>query len=169
MNNLLEKEASIKFRKPVINFACMKCGYCCEHLTKDTPFGKLSLFLIPEEAEWFPKDLVVPQYGVGIRGKSRPRPDVVISFQLDAMVCPWFDHQARDCTIRYKRPLVCRAYPIVQKSLDIACRFVTQYASVENEKIELNPQTIKEEIAADDTILAYIKKSMTGQAALWCW
>jgi hypothetical protein len=106
---------------------------------------------------------------VGIRGKSRPRPDVVISFQLDAMVCPWFDHQARDCTIRYKRPLVCRAYPIVQKSLDISCRFITQYASVENEKIELNPQTIKEEIAADDTILAYIKKSMTGQAALWCW
>ena len=167
MSNLLEKEVKLEYTKPVVFFNCMRCGCCCEHLIKDTQYGKMSLFLKPEEAKWFPQEKVVPQYAVGVRGHSRPRPYHIFAFQLNSMVCTWFDRQKRTCMIRNMRPMACRAYPVTHGSIDINCKFIQQFTSEENQRIDVNPTSIKQEVAADQNVVNHIKESMKGQGTLW--
>jgi len=169
MSNLLEKETRVEFTRPVVQFRCMKCGFCCEHLIKKTQYGKLSLFLMPEEAKWFPVEKVFPLYGAGTKGRSRPRPASVFAYQLDSMVCTWLDREARTCMMRNHRPLACQAYPVNHGQIDINCRFVAQFVEEENQTINVEPRTIKNEVVADNKVLQYIKESIMNKGTLWCW
>ena len=169
MSNLLEKEAKIAVKGPVVRFGCLKCGCCCESLIKETKLGMLGLFLLPDEVGWFLKEKIFPLYGVGLKGNARPRPEEVIAYQLDAMVCTWFDRHQRKCMIRGMRPMVCRAYPIIHGDLQGDCKFVKQYVDEEGETLNLEPSTIMEEQNADQKILAYIKDKVSHSNALMYW
>lgn len=149
-------------RKP-IRFQCLKCGYCCSHLINETPLGKLGIFILPEEKHWFPLETISPMYGIGKKGKSRPRPKKIIVYQINRMTCPWLDVTNRECMIYRQRPLVCKGYPIRQNSVHGECRFIVAN-SPDPSDIRLHTASIKEEIIADKKIQKCLSQS---NAYLW--
>lgn len=98
-----------------MKFKCLKCGYCCRNLIIKAPINdhtvKLGLFLMPSERKLFPLDQIKPMYGAGIKGRSRPRPKVVSSYQFSGNVCL---HLTKDnlCRIYDSRPISCKEYPL---------------------------------------------------------
>jgi len=94
----------------LLRFKCGRCGYCCRHLLVDIEGGKGTIFLLPSETKLFPKELIKPLFGTGLKGRSRPRPAQFWSYQLNTNVCPHIKPD-NNCAIYAKRPLICRAYP----------------------------------------------------------
>lgn len=148
-----------------VRFRCLKCGYCCSHIISETRFGKLGIFLMPKEAEWFPKDKISPLYAAGLKGRSRPRPREIFAYQLNVPFCPWLERTLQTCIMWHHRPLVCRSYPIRESSIHKPCRFVT--ANLSGEEIQLDTKSLEEEVAADESILSYVKR-FRGEP-LWVW
>lgn len=112
-------------------FECEKCGACCHNLLVDFKSWKLGLFLLPDEVHLFPADMVFPMWGINIKGRSRPRPEIIGVLQLNANICPHLKEK-NVCEIYQKRPAVCRAHPlsitmdsslVVSASIDIMCPF----------------------------------------------
>lgn len=95
-------------------FQCDSCGFCCRHLRRKMGDFTLGLLLLPDEIRLFPVNHLSPMWGVGLKGRSRPRPAVVGVVQLDLNVCP---HITRDnrCDIYEKRPQICRAHPLTMR------------------------------------------------------
>jgi len=91
---------------------CTRCGLCCINTLSDTPFGKLGAFLMPHETLLFPKRYIKPLYGVGVKGKTRPRPAYVYAYQNTSQPCYWYDLKEKICHIYDKRPIACRCFPV---------------------------------------------------------
>ena len=114
-------------------FQCLKCGDCCRNLIRPSNFYPLSvkvktgLGLSSGELALFRKlgCKTVESLGAGVRGRRRPRPQVILSYQLDAVTCPLL--KGNRCSIYDHRPVLCRAYPLTdftEPSVD--CRFVKE-------------------------------------------
>lgn len=91
---------------------CAKCGKCCVDIVNETAVGTLGLFLLPFECQLFPKQVIKPMYGVGTRGKSRPRPKFIFAYQMIASPCIWYMKEEHKCAIYDVRPLACRQFPL---------------------------------------------------------
>jgi len=55
---------------------------------------------------------IVPQVGYGIKGKSRPRPEIIGLYQMVNESCPFLETETNRCRIYKLRPTSCRAYPL---------------------------------------------------------
>jgi len=97
---------------PIYNWHCLRCGECCIKTTHPTPFGKIGIFLMPEETKLFPDILVKPLYAVGIKGRARPRPQAIFAYQMIYDTCPHYNASDHSCKIYTYRPLICREFPI---------------------------------------------------------
>lgn len=112
-------------------FTCLSCGDCCRNLLKEVDGNVNGLGLFPWETKLFPKELVSPQFGVGIvRKKGRLRPRRVVRYQLRVSVCPNLSEGNR-CRIYDKRPNACRSFPIEPTPpfgalVSRECRFVVE-------------------------------------------
>ena len=93
-----------------MSFRCLKCGCCCRDLIVKFGPCHIGLFLLPEETKLFPIDRVSPMWAVGMRGRSRPRPNVQV-YQLNGKDCPYITSKNL-CGIYNIRPSVCRAHPL---------------------------------------------------------
>jgi Fe-S-cluster containining protein len=67
------------------------------------------LILLESEKDLFPKDMVKPHWGVG--AADRDEPEHILTYQLTANECPFYSEGG--CRIHDKRPLVCRAFPVL--------------------------------------------------------
>jgi Fe-S-cluster containining protein len=93
-------------------FQCLRCGDCCSHLLNEVEnFGVTNgLLLLPIEKGLFPNHMVKPQWGLG--SSARDEPEHTATYQLTENVCPFYEKES-GCTVRDKRPLICRAFPIL--------------------------------------------------------
>jgi len=137
-------------------------------LINETKYGNLGLFLMPDELSWFPKDKIVPLYGGGLKGRARPRPEKVIAYQLDLMVCPWLRREERTCMIYRHRPTVCRSYPLSENVVHRECRFFAS-TTEELQEIQVDLASIKEETIADRKCLEYLWRSLGQHQTFWVW
>jgi len=71
----------------------------------------LGLLLLPDEISLFDEDDLEPMWGIGLKGRSRPRPEAVAVVQLNRDVCPHVSPENL-CLIYEKRPQICRAHPL---------------------------------------------------------
>ena len=113
-----------------IKFKCLKCGECCKNLHIKTKLGgakwvTLGLFILPHERKLFPANIVMPMYGAGIKGKSRPRPDIIFAYQISQNICPHLTSKNL-CGIYKRRPIACRSFPLETVFLDRRCTWVKQ-------------------------------------------
>jgi len=112
----------------------MKCpkdcpAPCCHNLVKKIKKVNIynGLMLLPKEvkilsefAKKFKVTLeILPQVGYGLKGRSRPRPEVVALYQLVNDTCPFFHRKRKKCLIYGYRPLACRAYPVTVAGVTI--------------------------------------------------
>ena len=112
-----------------IKFECLKCGECCRNMHIKTDLGRagwvtLGLFIMPNERKLFPAEIVVPLYGAGVKGRSRPRPDVIYAYQIAEPTCPHLEAD-NSCAIYPVRPIACRAFPL-GVMLDRRCIWVKE-------------------------------------------
>lgn len=115
-----------------IKFECLKCGECCRNLhIKVEKIGTIGLFLLPNELGLFPAETVVPLYGAGLKGKSRPRPEVIYAYQILQNVCPHLTEENL-CDVYDRRPLACRAFPLEIALLNTQCTWVNQHFKENN-------------------------------------
>lgn len=116
-----------------MKFECLRCGECCSNLHIETDLSgrvkdkvTLGLFLLPSERKLFPEESIVPLYGAGLKGRSRPRPEVTFAYQILENACPHLT-DANLCKIYPKRPIACRAFPVnAENFLDSRCTWVNQ-------------------------------------------
>jgi len=92
---------------------CLRCGKCCINIVNDAILGKIGMFLLPHEVGLFPRKIVRPLYGVGLKGRSRPRPEVVTGYQMIQAPCPYYNVDKPECKRYASRPAICRSYPII--------------------------------------------------------
>jgi Fe-S-cluster containining protein len=131
-------------------FQCTRCGICCQNLViKCGSRYYFGLFLLPEEKDLFPVDVVAPYWGTRKNGKFEVR-----IFQLNTKKCP---HQTAQntCGIYERRPLICRAHPltihtnpatnqIVGASLDVKCPNVKGLTGIRANMMRVFPRPIVE-------------------------
>ena len=95
------------------------CAVCCEDVWRTVADKYVNgLMLLPWEAkklEKLAKKLglkvdIKPQMGFGTKGRSRPRPKIIGTYQLANRRCPFL--RKKKCRIYSQRPLVCKSYPI---------------------------------------------------------
>ncbi|MFQ6075923.1 MAG: YkgJ family cysteine cluster protein [Candidatus Bathyarchaeia archaeon] len=93
-------------------FRCLSCGDCCRNLLKEVDGNLNGLGLFPWERKLFPREMVSPQFGVGVmRKRGRLRPRRVVRYQLRVNVCPHLSEGNR-CRMYESRPNACRSFPI---------------------------------------------------------
>jgi len=97
---------------PKYHFKCLRCMECCIKTVADTPLGKKGVFLLPNETHLFPNGTVKPSFGIGLKGKARPRPEYTISYQMIKSPCPHLDVQNAVCRIYPQRPNTCKSFPL---------------------------------------------------------
>jgi len=93
-------------------FECDRCGLCCERTVVKTELGRYGAFLIPHERFLFPEKCVRPLFGIGIKGKSRPRPKIIYAYQNISQPCVWYVPELKACMIYDRRPLSCMEFPL---------------------------------------------------------
>lgn len=91
-------------------FSCRRCGACCKNLIVETYGCHIGPFLMKNEVSLFPAGTVSPCWAVGMRGRSRSRPNVK-SYQLNVENCPYLTPKNL-CQIYERRPVICRAHPL---------------------------------------------------------
>jgi len=110
----------------MFKFECLKCGECCRNLhIKVEKIGTVGLFLLPNERGLFPAETVIPLYGAGLKGKSRPRPEVIFAYQILQSICPHLTEENL-CDVYDRRPIACRAFPLQIIMLDRRCTWVKE-------------------------------------------
>ena len=147
-------------------FGCISgCSDCCNYReyypTKQ--FGKIGVLLLPEEVALIQEQAnlngldvrILPRIAVG-----KKSPEKIIAYQMmgknkDGDLCPFLDtesnkrspHGGYTCKIYEKRPLACRAYPLLEigksAALDGHCRFC-----VDHKTTSASAQTLRTEAAA---------------------
>jgi len=93
-------------------FECLQCGDCCRDLLRETASVLQGLSLSLDEKKLFPKELVLPQMGIGYGVKDWSEPKYTILYQLEVGICPFISDKNK-CQIYKTRPLSCRAFPLV--------------------------------------------------------
>ena len=118
-------------------FSCQGCAKCCSNLIVREKAG---LMLLPEEVSLFPEALIKPCLAIGTFPQDRKF--IILTFQLTEMVCPYL--KDKKCMIYNKRPVSCRAYPVVDRpkepGLGLASE-CTEYIALKKQfgaKFELN-------------------------------
>jgi Fe-S-cluster containining protein len=97
----------------VAKFVCTRCGGCCASLLTTTPDGHIfGIYLEPSEIDRFPADAIFPLCARGPLDSL-----VVTAYQLGANRCPNFEEHdgVGKCLIHERRPIVCRAYPVISR------------------------------------------------------
>jgi len=123
---------------------CNRCGECCTKTIADTGLGRYGVFLLPHERFLFPEQYVKPLYGVGIKGKSRPRPKYIYAYQNISEPCGWYEPKLRECMIYDKRPLACREFPLSEHGGGIMLhRECPQVAKLIPEGVTFKPNQLK--------------------------
>ena len=155
-----------------IKFKCLKCGKCCRYLhVKVEGTGTVGLFLLPNERKLFLSYQIRPLYGAGLKGKSRPRPEVIYAYQIVQNRCPHLTEQNL-CAIYEKRPIACRAFPLQSFPLglmmDRRCTWVKQRfqegESTPREKLDLGDMP-----KYHDRLTKCIKKYVKEYPFIWLW
>lgn len=146
-----------------MDFKCVEeCSQCCEqreyYPTKR--FGKIGVLILPEEKnriESLAKEngieiTILPR--IGISYEKSTKPSEILAYQMmgiekNGNTCPFLDTKTNDrsphggfpCKIYEKRPLACKAYPVIESNpikLDSKCKFCKNYDSTsENLNSEL--------------------------------
>ena len=98
---------------------CTECGSCCINTISKTEIGTFGVFLLPHERKLFPPHIIKPLYGVGLKGRARPRPSFTFAYQMTASPCPYYNQLAKKCLIYEMRPLTCRQFPLSSTLRDI--------------------------------------------------
>lgn len=121
----------------------------------------LGLLLLPDEIPLFQEEHLAPMWGIGLKGRSRPRPETIGVVQLDLNVCPHMTDDNR-CLIYKKRPQICRAHPlslriangeVVSASFSKECKGAKKLPS--NCEVRLPDHFSEETIQASATLNAY--------------
>lgn len=154
----------------VVKFECEHCGKCCYELIGDRGggVGKLGIYITPAETHLFPKEHLVPLYGIGTKGKSRPRPKKVIAYQLDLNRCPHYDEKI-GCKIYDQRPGICRSFPF--ESIGIAsraCSNIAKQLDHEGQAFLVDTATIKQEKEASEKATKYLIH-WRERGSFWIW
>jgi Fe-S-cluster containining protein len=72
--------------------------------------------LTAKERELFPPETVLPQYAVGTSA-----PTIIVFYQMKLAQCPHLDERT-GCRIYHKRPLICRAFPLMAGNISRRCK-----------------------------------------------
>ena len=156
-----------------IEFECLRCAECCRilHVKTDLGTGKwvtVGLFLLPHERSLFLASQIRPLYGAGLKGKSRPRPEVIFAYQIVQNTCPHLTDENL-CAIYPRRPIACRAFPL-GVIMDRKCTWVKQ-------RFQEGEFMLRSDIELDDLpkchnmILKYISsyKEKYPYMCTWIW
>lgn len=109
-----------------IPIECLRCGSCCKNLLRESEHGLHGLNLIPNERKLFPREIICPYMGVGIKKGLEPK--YTIMYQLNVNLCPHL-LQNNHCKIHKNRPWACQVFPIVSiepPRITTECRFIKE-------------------------------------------
>lgn len=159
-----------------VRFKCVEgCSDCCiyREYYPDRSYGKIGVLILPSEKERMEKladslgikITILPRIGVGRSGAGPAR---IIVYQLmgtrnDGTLCPFLDvnsgerspHNGYKCMIYDKRPLACRAYPVLEYGSEVKLDAKCQFCKACSGKVEGIEQeiealaTIQREVHAD--------------------
>lgn len=151
-----------------MEFHCISdCSQCCieREYYPSKRFGKIGVLILPEEKERIEalaNDLdinvmILPR--IGTTRNQDAEPDTVIAYQMmgiekNGNTCPFLDtksdkrspHGGFTCKIYEKRPLACRAYPVIESSpltLDSKCKFCQQYKTADQNLVDETEAILK--------------------------
>jgi len=169
-----------------MEFKCVKeCSQCCiereYYPTKE--FGKIGVFLLPEEKASV-EDLarihgidvkILPR--VGTSDANAAQPTRIIAYQMmgrdeNGNTCPFLDtesekrspHGGFACKIYEKRPLACKAYPMIETTpitLDAKCKFCQQCGTAD-ENLESETQSLTKIKSSIPQVLDTVWRYATG-------
>lgn len=151
-------------KKDVRKFECLKCGSCCRNLRINMGEWTLGLFLLPDEINLFPEETIVPMWAIGLKGRSRPRPETVGVFQLDSKICVHLTENNL-CRIYAQRPVICHAHPlsltieqgqVISASVNSSCKGAGKIPS--NTRVKLSEYFSDDIIKANAIVSAYLEK-----------
>jgi len=173
---LLSSQEVISVSSYDIFFKCLKCGTCCRNLHIKMGEWTLGLFLLPDEIELFPEDKIVPMWGIGLKGRSRPRPETIGVFQLDSNRCVHLTKQNL-CQIYLKRPVICQAHPlsltieqgqVISASVNGSCKGAKHIPS--NTKVNLSKYFGYDVVKANAIASGYLEKMFReSNGFIWLW
>lgn len=153
-------------------FECLQCGSCCRNLRVNMGEWTLGLFLLPDETKFFPEDKIFPMWAIGLKGRSRPRPETIGVFQLDSATCIHMTEK-NTCRIYDKRPVICHAHPLsltieqdrtINASVNASCKGARKIPS--NTHIKLSDYFSDDIIKASAAASAYLQRMFHESAGL---
>lgn len=164
-------------------FSCVQgCSDCCIYRDyyPSVRYGKIGVLVLPDEKpvleslarERNIKVKILPRLAIGTDS-----PDTIIAYQMmgkkdDGDLCPFLDvestarspHGGFRCGIYDKRPLACRAYPVIDSTgtarLDEHCQFCKQFSTT-----RANTAGLEDEIVALSRIKEEVKED--GATRIW--
>lgn len=140
-----------------MEFSCVKdCSQCCieREYYPSKRFGKVGVLILPNEkdkirdmAEKHHIDVtILPRIGISYHDLTRP--EKIIAYQMmgkekNGNTCPFLDTESQKrsphggfvCKIYDKRPLACRAYPLIETeplTLDSKCKFCQTHKTADS-------------------------------------
>lgn len=155
-------------------FQCLKCGTCCRNLIVNFGDWTLGLILLPEETNLFPESLIAPMWGIGVKGRSRPRPEKVCVFQLNTKICVHLTDK-NTCRIYAERPLICHAHPLniqvaegrlISASVNGSCKGISRMPVNRNIKLS---DYFEDDILEANTILSTYLERMFVESHGYVW
>jgi uncharacterized protein len=172
-------------------FKCIEgCSDCCvsRQYYPSPQYGKIGVLLLPDEVskiETYASEnkvsaKILPRIAVGNKSPER-----IVAYQMmgkndDGDLCPFLDtqsdkrspHGGFPCRIYEKRPLACRAYPLLQAGetvqLDGHCRFCTNFSTSTASEVTLRSETVALEMikhkvmVSDDSLRIWRYATATG-------
>jgi Fe-S-cluster containining protein len=147
-----------------MRFQCLKCGFCCRNLVVDFGEWTLGLLLLPDEVNLFPQEKIAPMWGIGVKGRSRPRPEKVGVFQFNTKICVHLTEQ-NTCRIYAERPLICHAHPLniqvaqgrlISASVNGSCKGVGKIPI--NSRIKLSDYFDDDVLEANTILSTYLER-----------
>lgn len=147
-----------------MEFSCIQdCSQCCieREYYPEKKFGKIGVLILPEEKEKLEKlanengmgILILPR--IGVSNEKNSEVIKILAYQMMGLekngnTCPFLDkdsgkkspHGGYPCSIYEKRPLACRAYPLIESNpvtLDQKCKFCKEKGNADenlNSEIE---------------------------------
>jgi Fe-S-cluster containining protein len=98
------------------DFECLKCGTCCRTIVESIGSVTRGLMLTSKERALFPAESILPQFALGLS-----KPKIIVFYQMTLAQCPHLDEQS-GCKIYEKRPLICRAFPLMANHISSRCK-----------------------------------------------
>ena len=138
-----------------MDFQCIEeCSQCCieREYYPSKKYGKIGVLILPDEKEDIEKIAkekkikitILPRIGISDNSKSVNK---ILAYQMmgrekNGNTCPFLDtksekkspHGGYSCMIYDKRPLACRAYPVIESNpikLDEKCKFCKEFGNTE--------------------------------------